>query len=53
MLDYDIKDEYEEFTRDLEAVADQLDQATGDEALSGSPTCVRSSATSTENCPTS
>ena len=30
-LDYDIKDEYEEFTRDLEAVADQLDQATGDE----------------------
>lgn len=30
-LDYDIKNEYEEFTRDLDAVADQLDHATGDE----------------------
>lgn len=31
-LDYDIKNEYEEFTRDLDAVADQLDHAAGDEA---------------------
>jgi archaellum component FlaC len=31
-LDYDIKNEYEEFTRDLDAVADQLDTAIGDEA---------------------
>ncbi|MGH9268111.1 MAG: hypothetical protein ACRD0D_08030 [Acidimicrobiales bacterium] len=31
-LDYAIKNEYEEFTRDLDAVADQLDLAVGDEA---------------------
>lgn len=31
-LDHDIKNEYEEFTRDLDAVADQLDHAVGDEA---------------------
>lgn len=30
-LDYDIKNEYEEFTRDLDAVADQLDNANDDE----------------------
>lgn len=31
-LDYDIKNEYEEFTRDLDAVSDQLVHAVGDEA---------------------
>jgi len=31
-LDYNIKNEYEEFTRDLDAVADQLDHAGANEA---------------------